>query len=64
VLQLVAEPKQKEQVAHLEGRAIRLMYRPIGPIYAPAGIAAFRFVRRRVVHGGYDMCNHITKNRI
>jgi len=55
VLQLAPPPAEGERVAQLPGSSIRLMYRPIDAIYAPRGLAAFRFVRQRVLRGDYDI---------
>ena len=55
VLQLAAPPPPRACVAQLEHRAIRLLYRPIEAIYAPAGLAAFACVARRVLLGCYDI---------
>jgi glycosyltransferase involved in cell wall biosynthesis len=55
VIQLVAPPSASQCVARFEGRAIRLIYRPIEALYAPRGIAAYGFVRQHVLRGNYDI---------
>ena len=55
VLQLAPPPAESARVGKLDHRAIRLLHRPIGAIYAPAGIAAFAEVARRVLRGQYDI---------
>ena len=53
VLQLAPEPA--DRVADFEHAHIRLLHRPINAIYAPAGLAAYRCVRREVSRGNYDI---------
>ena len=55
VLQLSAPPGDANRVGTLDNSAVRLMYRPIEAVYAPPGLAAFGFVRRRVLRGDYDI---------
>jgi glycosyltransferase involved in cell wall biosynthesis len=55
VIQLVAPPSADRCVARFEGRAVRLIYRPIEALYAPRGIAAYAFVRQHVLRGNYDI---------
>lgn len=55
VIQLVAEPAASRCVARLESSSARLIYRPIEALYAPRGIAAFGFVRQRVLRGDYQI---------
>lgn len=55
VIQLVAPPSASQCVARFEGRAIRLIYRPIEALYAPRGIAAYGFVRQHALRGNYDI---------
>ena len=55
VIQLVAPPAATQCVARLDGRAVRLIYRPIEALYAPRGIAAYAFVRQQVLRGNYDI---------
>jgi glycosyltransferase involved in cell wall biosynthesis len=53
VLQLTPAPS--ERVAQFEHPHVRLLHRPIEAIYAPAGIATYRCVRRGVSRGNYDI---------
>lgn len=55
VLQLSPPPADGERVGELDDTAVRLSYRPVDAIYAPRGLGAFRFVRRRVLGGDYDI---------
>ncbi|HZX89532.1 MAG TPA: glycosyltransferase [Rudaea sp.] len=55
VIQFVSQPPASQCVARLEGRGIRLIYRPIEALYAPRGIAAYGFVRQQVQRGNYDI---------
>jgi len=55
VLQLARAPAEDARVAQFEHAHVRLLHRPIAAIYAPAGIAAYRCVRRRVSGGEYDI---------
>jgi len=55
VIQFVAPPPANQCVARFEGRAVRLIYRPIEALYAPRGIAAYGFVRRQAERGNYDI---------
>ena len=55
VIQFVAPPTESQCVGRFEGRAVRLIYRPIEAIYAPRGIAAYGFVRQCVLRGDYDI---------
>ena len=55
VLQLAPEPGERARLARFEHAHVRLLHRPIDAIYAPAGIAAYRCVRRGVSRGDYDI---------
>jgi len=55
VLQLSGPPGEGQRIGELDGNPIRLAYRPVEAIYAPRGLAAFNFVRRRVLAGDYDI---------
>lgn len=55
VLQLSAPPAATGAVGTLDNAAVRLMYRPVEAVYAPPGLAAFAFVRQRVLRGDYDI---------
>jgi glycosyltransferase involved in cell wall biosynthesis len=55
VLQLASPPSSSQCMAQIDSGVIRLMYRPIEAIYAPRGLAAFQFVRRRVLRGDYQI---------
>ena len=55
VLQLAHAPAEAARIAQFEHAHVRLLHRPIAAIYAPAGIAAYRCVRRGVSRGEYDI---------
>lgn len=55
VIQLVAAPLASQCVAQFESRSVQLIHRPIEALYAPRGIAAFAFVRQRVLRGDYQI---------
>jgi glycosyltransferase involved in cell wall biosynthesis len=55
VLQLSAAPAESRCIGQLQNSAVQLTYHPIGAVYAPRGIAAYRMVRRRVLRGDYDI---------
>jgi len=55
VLQLADAPTERARIAQFEHAHVRLLHRPIEAIYAPRGLAAYRFVRRSVSRGEYDI---------
>ena len=55
VLQLSAPPEPATCVAQLDHSAVRLLHQPVRAVYGPPGLAAYRAVRRRVLHGDYDI---------
>lgn len=55
VLQLAPPPVNGARVAEFEHAHVCLQHRPIAAIYAPAGLAAYRCVRRHVARGDYDI---------
>jgi glycosyltransferase involved in cell wall biosynthesis len=55
VLQLSPAPEPAACVAHLDHTTVRLLHQPVRAVYGPPGLAAYRAVRRRVLHGDYDI---------
>jgi glycosyltransferase involved in cell wall biosynthesis len=55
VLQLSEPPTEAQRVAQWNKPSVRLIYRPINAVYGLSGLAALRFVRRRVKDRCYDI---------